>query len=243
MKRVRDPKPKRKPAARPEGRRSRGRPRGDKAAVGRDAIVAAARQLLEKLPPHRVTIALIARQAGVDPALVRYYFANREHLLLAVIEQLIGDSDPRGSSDHPPMDQLTTYLSNMLDFSRRVRSMQRLMVEECATAKTPEVRARIRELNARAVGYFAKLLRIDGVAGNDTPPDAVFLHVAIIGMCEFFAAAQPMIMPLAPKGTSPAEFARLYELFIRNLVLDGVRSRLDPGGRKRAPPARRRKAA
>jgi AcrR family transcriptional regulator len=199
--------------------------------------VAAARQLLEKQPPHEVTIALIARKAGVDPALVRYYFANRERLLLAVIEQLIEHGDPRGPADSPPVEQLTSYLSNMLGFSRRVRSMQRLMVEECAVAKTPEVRARILELNARAVGYFAALLRNDGGADADLPPDAVFLHVAIIGMCEFFAAAQPMILPLAPKGTSPAEFARLYESFIRDLVLDGVRSRL--AATKRKPAASR----
>jgi AcrR family transcriptional regulator len=241
MKRVRDPKPKRRQSAPPAARRSRGRPRGGKAAVGREAIVTAARQLLEKLPPHRATIALIARQAGVDPALVRYYFANRERLLLAVIEQLIAEGDPRGPADRPAVEQLTAYLSNMLGFSRRVRSMQRLMVEECAAAKTPEVRDRVRELNARAVGYLATLLQIGDPEDREVPADAVFLQVAIIGMCEFFAAAQPMILPLAPKGTSPAEFARLYEQFIRGLLLDGVRARLEPRAGKRKGTTKRAK--
>ncbi len=217
----------RKQQAKTPTRRKRGRPRGEKGAVGRETIIAAARQLLEKNLPHRVTIALIARQAGVDPALVRYYFSNRDHLMLAVIEQLIADGDPRPSSDLTPAQQLSTYLDNMFRFSTRVRSMQRLMVEEGASAKTPEVRARVRELNTQAVNHIAGLLRV-GPTDNGAPPEAVFLYVAVIALCEFFAAAQPMIMPLAPKGTSSTEFARQYEGFIRKLLLDGLKSRLKP---------------
>ena len=72
---------KKKSAATSRTKRTRGRPRSGLASVGREAIVLAARQLLEKLPPHEVPNVLIARKAGVDPALVRYYFANREELL------------------------------------------------------------------------------------------------------------------------------------------------------------------
>jgi hypothetical protein len=54
------------------------------------------------------------------------------------------------------------------------------------------------------------------------------MHVAVIGLCEFFAAAQAMILPLAPKGMDAAELASRYEQFIRTLVLDGMRSRVEP---------------
>ena len=72
-------------------KRKRGRPQSVHGKVGREAIVVAARQLIEKMRPHQVTIALIAREAGVDPALVRYYFTNRELLLLAVVENILAD--------------------------------------------------------------------------------------------------------------------------------------------------------
>jgi hypothetical protein len=52
------------------------------------------------------------------------------------------------------------------------------------------------------------------------------MHVAVIGLCEFFAAAQAMILPLAPKHLDANELARRYETFIRQLVLDGVRARV-----------------
>ncbi len=43
----------------------------------------------------------------------------------------------------------------MLDFARRHRSMQRLMLEECANSKSAEVRRRVRELTQT----FAAALR------------------------------------------------------------------------------------
>jgi hypothetical protein len=54
------------------------------------------------------------------------------------------------------------------------------------------------------------------------------MHVAIIGMCEFFAAAQAMILPLVPEGIDADELAERYKDFIVHLVLDGLRSRVEP---------------
>jgi AcrR family transcriptional regulator len=218
----------RKPAKAPaRTRRSRGRPSASKGIVGRHSIIVAARQLLEKMSPHQVTMALIARKAGVDPALVRYYFADREVLLFAVVENILADWAPRPPSGTAPADQLATHVANMLEFSSRVRSMQRLMVEECAVAKSPSVRARVRELNAHAIEHFAKMLRPEGdVAARFS--EALFLHVAVIGMCEFFAAAQAMILPLAPKNLDATQVAAQYQDFMQSLVLDGIRKHLRP---------------
>src|SRR6187549_2798373 len=71
-------------------KRGKGRP-GDNS-VGREALLATAKRLIEVLPPSRVTISLIAREAGVDPALVRYYFGDRSNLLFAVAESMLDDS-------------------------------------------------------------------------------------------------------------------------------------------------------
>src|SRR5512139_2849893 len=140
-------------------RRSRGRPRAKQGAVGREAIVSSARKLLDKLPPHKATISSIARSAGVDPALVRYYFSSREELLLAVIEDILAN----WQFTHPPLTagpaaKLAGIVRDMLDFALNVRSMQRLMIDECASCKSPEVRRRVRELNAGAVSRHALML-------------------------------------------------------------------------------------
>jgi TetR/AcrR family transcriptional regulator len=215
----------RKKSTAPRQKRSRGRP-SDKGAVGRQAIIAAASQLLEKLPPHQVPNVVIARKAGVDPALVRYYFGNREDLLLEVIKHILGTwAATHPPPDAPPAEKLSAHVADMFDFSCRVRSMQRLMVEGLAEAKTPAVRAAVRELNAGAVQVYARFLHLEG-AEAESSPDPLFAHIAVIGLCEFFAAAQAMILPLAPKQLDAAELARHYKAFISRLVLDGLRTRL-----------------
>ena len=231
MKKKSPPASRRKPAAPVAARkRKRGRPQSVHGKVGRETIVAAARQLIEKLRPHQVTIALIAREAGVDPALVRYYFTNREQLLLAVVESILADWAAHPAPDQTPAAQLGAHLANMLRFSRSVRSMQRLMVEECAEAKSPAVRARVQELTGMVVQELGGLLRTDARTAEHAP-DALFLHVAMIGLCEFFAASQAVILPLAPKGMSADELAKRYEKFIHDLVLDGFRKSLRPAGK------------
>ena len=213
-------------AAKP--RRSRGRPRTKQGAVGRDAIVTSARKLLQKVQPHEATISSIARSAGVDPALVRYYFSSREELLLAVIEDILAN----WAQSHPPTAsgpaaRLAHDVRDMVDFALNVRSMQRLMVDECASSKLPEVRRRVRELNTGVVSRYALMLHAEKES-HTSSTDPLFMHVALIGMCEFFAAAQAMIMPLVPDGISAEDLAGRYKDFIVRLVLDGMRSRVDP---------------
>jgi len=214
-------------------KRSRGRPVATRGAVGREVIILAACQLLENLPPHKVPTVLIAQKAGVDPALVRYYFSNREELLFAVVEHIIGTWVAQHKlPDAPPAQQLSAHIAGMFDFSCRMRSMQRLMIDECAEAKSAAVRARVRELNADAVRHYAEFLHLKG-EDAETSPEPLFMHIAIIGLCEFFAAAQPMILPLAPRHLNATQLAQRYRTFICGLVLDGLRSRVAPAAKVR----------
>ena len=169
---------------------------------------------------------------GVDPALVRYYFGSREELLLAVIEDILST----WKFTHPPHSagpaaKLAGIVRDMADFALNVRSMQRLMIDECANSKSSEVRRRVRELNAGAVSRHALMLHPEK-QGTINSTDALFMHVAIIGMCEFFAAAQSMIAPLRPEGMDAKELAERYKDFIVRLVLDGLRTRVEPWSTK-----------
>lgn len=216
------------PATRKTPRRGRGRPRSTQSVTGRDTIVAAARKLMDEVAPHQATISSIARKAGVDPALVRYYFKSRDALLLAVIEDILNT----WHASHPvpaagPAQRLATQVGDMLDFALRERSMQRLMIDECAASRSADSRRRVREINAAFVDNLALLLHPEkNSTGNST--DALFLYVSLVGLCEFFAASQAMIMPLAPDGISPGELAVRYKKFITQMVLDGLRSHVEP---------------
>ena len=59
------------------------------------------------------------------------------------------------------------------------------------------------------------------------PADPLFVYVAVIGMAEFFVAAQAMITPLLTQKMSADELTERYKKFIVDMVLNGLRPRAD----------------
>jgi len=128
------------PAARTPAKRSKGRPAAGDNDVGRDRILAAAEALLKTLPPARVTMSRIAEEAGVDPALVRYYFGDRTRLLLAVANRVTANTSHAGARTLEPQAALIEHIRKTLALVRSAPFMHRLMVEELNASGTEETR-------------------------------------------------------------------------------------------------------
>src|SRR5688572_17248082 len=76
-------------------RRGKGRPHASGATVGRDAVVAVTREMLKTTPPSRMSRNDVARAAGIDPALIRYYFGDQNTLLTEVLLQITSEAHQR----------------------------------------------------------------------------------------------------------------------------------------------------
>jgi len=212
-------------AAKQTVKRTPGRPHSAAASDAREAILQAACRLLKDNLPSQVTNSMIAREAGADPALIRYYFGDRSSLLLAAVDELM--TNIRQPAPPAPMtiQQFVTWrVDATLQFARMARSMQRLMVDELAEGGADEVREAVRQRNKGLVDRYAKILR-EQVGDEIVDVDPLFLHAAILGVCEFFTAAQSVILPLAEPGTDPTELAERYEAFVIDLFLNGLRKR------------------
>ncbi|SMC38529.1 TetR/AcrR family transcriptional regulator [Novosphingobium sp. B1] len=206
-------------------RRGKGRPVGSGEGVGRDSLIAAAKKLLQELTPAQVTIAAIAREAGADPALVRYYFGSREALLLEVTQQITMQAETESApAGLDPAAGLEDLIHRTFRFTRSARYMQRLMAEELSTVRSPEVREKLREWQRMPVDAYQELRERDGGAHlTDFTP--LFVHLAVIGISDFFHSGEEVVKMLVPEGTDLAELEREYEAFIPRLLLDGLRKR------------------
>lgn len=206
-------------------RRGKGRPVGSGEGVGRDSLIAAAKKLLQELTPAQVTIAAIAREAGADPALVRYYFGSREALLLEVTQQITMQAETESApAGLEPAEGLEDLIHRTFRFTRSARYMQRLMAEELSTVRSPEVREKLREWQRMPVDAYQELRERDGGAHlTDFTP--LFVHLAVIGISDFFHSGEEVVKMLVPQGTDLAELEREYEAFIPRLLLDGLRKR------------------
>jgi AcrR family transcriptional regulator len=202
-------------------KRGQGRPADT--GVGREAIVAATRKLLQELPPARVTISSIAREAGVDPALVRYYFGDRSNLLLEVVDSMLANARFEGDEGEDTVASLRRHVGQILRFTHSARHMQRLMIDELAEAKSAEVRSRHREMNVQAIGFYEKLMADKDADFRSVDP--MFLYLTLIGIFDFFVTAEPMIRNVVPEGTDMQALEKRFEAFVVDLVLNGLRNR------------------
>lgn len=201
--------------------RRRGQGRPSDGGVGREVIIESTKEILRELPPGRITISLVARKAGVDPALVRYYFKDRSNLLLEVVNDLLGGIPQAPEFAGDPAQFIRERVHDTHKFSRSAKHMQRLMIDELADAPSEAIRERHRELNLAAVAAYRNVGEQDQ-AGQLRPFDPLFLYLAVVGIFDFFVSAEPMIRSLVPPGTDLDKLSGDYEKFVEDLLLNGL---------------------
>jgi AcrR family transcriptional regulator len=149
----------------PEPRQGQSRRRGRRpgGADTRAEILAAARQLFAERGFDRTTMRVIARRAGVDPALISHYFESKEALFLEAVELPIepevvlpavvaGDRRAVG-------ERVARLLVTLLD-EERARSRLTSLVR--AAASEPAAAALVRELvESRVLAPIARALDSD----------------------------------------------------------------------------------
>ncbi|MET0339824.1 MAG: TetR/AcrR family transcriptional regulator [Polyangiales bacterium] len=224
-------KPKRRAAAgsapRAAPRRAQGRPADAEDAVGRDALIRAARELLEELPPAKVTRAAVARHAGVDPSLIRYYFKDRASLLLAVFEWVIAKHDGARASKPAASaaDCLRDYVRGFFQFHAENPFFHRLLLEEIAVSELPSARKAFHRINHAALGQLGKVFAAGSKDGTLRGVDPVLMHIVVIGLCEFFFSSRVLLEDALGKNAAPEQLADRYADLITNMVLDGLARR------------------
>jgi AcrR family transcriptional regulator len=149
----------------PEPRQGQSRRRGRRpgGADTRAEILAAARQLFAERGFDRTTMRVIARRAGVDPALISHYFESKEALFLEAVELplepevvlpavVAGDRRAVG-------ERVARLLVTLLD-DERARSRLTSLVR--AAASEPAAAALVRELvESRVLAPIARALDSD----------------------------------------------------------------------------------
>jgi AcrR family transcriptional regulator len=205
-------------------RRGKGRPTAAASGVGRESLIASARELLQELPPAQVTSTAIARRANADPALVRYYFGTRENLLFEVAKQIGAEANRPPPDEGDPVELLAEMIHNTFRFTRSAKHMQRLMIEELDSASSAEVREKMREWNRQPLANYARLQELD--TGEALRPfDPLFMHLAVVGISDFFASGAPLIELVVPGDTDMDKLRRDYEAFVVELIIEGLRRR------------------
>ncbi len=191
---------------------SRGEPEKTRAAILKAA--------LEEFSHEGVTGARtdeIARRAGVNKALIYYYFKDKEGLYAAALEQVFSGLHQRIMSvldrtDVPPRERLVLYAQTHFDYIASApiypRLVQREFMRSAGRALSPTA-SRTMERHARPIyDKLEKLISEGARSGDFRRLDPMQTVTSIIGIIAFYFISMPAQQFMHPGDpTSPERIA------------------------------------
>ncbi|MGE0734065.1 MAG: TetR/AcrR family transcriptional regulator [Alphaproteobacteria bacterium] len=210
--------------------RKQGRPRRSGAQVGRDIIVKRTRDLLTGsgpgIGPERLSLREIARSLGVDPGLIRYYFGDKTGLFITVVQEVLAENRARHQaflrSDLSVADKIRERVKVYLDIIGDNPYLHRLIVDLILYGDTPATARFRQEMVARAYSELKQLIDQSGAEVGGKPVDARFLHVALLGMTEYFIVGGPLVDEMFAREKKPADLRARYAAFLGNMLVAGL---------------------
>lgn len=210
------------------GKRGQGRPTQADPEITKALIVEATRELLRHKKPARITREAVARAAGVDPGLVRYYFGNTSNLFTHVIRKIGSDLHARLDALPPAtsaLDQLSDQARVWLQVFLEDPHFHDLVVDRVFHGEDRTAIEMLERFVERAYPRIDRLVSAGTRRGELRKVDPRFVYLAFIGLCEFFATAGPLVERLFRDKAAAARFAPAYGRFVADLLADGLRKR------------------
>jgi TetR/AcrR family transcriptional regulator len=186
---------------------SRGRPEESRAAI----LQAAVREFSREGVAGARTDA-IARAAGVNKALLYYYFKDKETLYGAVLDQVFGGLraaiEEALSSDLPPREKLLAYVGAHFDYIASHPLYPRITQSEmmrAARGNAPQLQRIAKQYLVPVFGKVASVIEEGRATGDFRPVDPIHFVPSMIAIIVFHFINAPVLRmvkgidPLAPE--------------------------------------------
>ncbi|MGH0032190.1 MAG: TetR/AcrR family transcriptional regulator [Myxococcota bacterium] len=213
----------------PRARRRPGRPSGAQSGETRETILAATRALLAERGLPRVTLRAVAKRAGVQPALVTYYFGSKRALLREVVLGVAARirDDLRAEAVRPgdPSERIANVMRAMARIFVEHPYAPRLLFEQVMFAEDGTIDEFVETFARPNLESMRDLLTAGHASGQLRELDPVFFAPQLIGLNTFFYLAEPLITRLFDLDGIDRELAERFAASSAELLLHGVLAR------------------
>lgn len=203
---------------------SRGQPEESRA-----AILAAAAQEFAQFGIAGARTDAIAREAGVNKALLYYYFKDKETLYGAVLDEAFSGLKTTVlrvlDGDGPPRDKIMAYAGAYFDFIASSQFYPRLMQREMMRAKEGQSPHIDKVIKTYIQPIFMRVSEVmkEGIAEGDfRPVNPVHFVSSMVAIIVFYFSSAPMMQKIV--GFNPLTPERIAER--RTAVLDFISAAL-----------------
>ncbi len=174
----------------------------------------------------RVTLRQVADRAGVEPALVHYYFGGKQGLLDAVIAEVAGRALAKAQeavqSDGSVEQRLRAYIEGWVAGIAEDPYFPRLAAEQVLFAEGEVIDDFVERFVRPNLAILRSLLDEGTASGAFREVDPRFLIPTITGACLWFFLAAPVVQRVFDLREITPETVEQFAVSTSTLILQGI---------------------
>src|ERR1700754_4682014 len=209
------------------------RPPGGKNATAEKLVIAASELMIERASIE-VSLNDIAQKSGVNAALVKYHFGNKDGLLLALLARdaatEMAQLEYLLAQPIAPTAKLRLHIAGIIRAYHRFPYMNRLihyLLHESSAEAADEVS---KFFVAPLLDFHRRLLDEGIKAGEFRAVDPVLFYTSLIGACDHLFFGRHAMSRAAGVGPVTDEVCHQYIKHMEALICDGMLNPAASGG-------------
>ncbi len=199
---------------------------GKPPANSKDRLVAAARELMIERNAVDFSLQDVAARSGLNSALVKYHFGNKDGLLLAILERDAGHAVVQmqrlAALDISATAKLEAHIKGVIETYYRFPYLNRL-IHLTMHERGEEEAGQVAKFFVEPLVAFQRELLDKGVAsGEFKQVDPIFFYHAVIGACEHLFSSRLAMRRVFGAGDIDDDLCRRYTAFVVDVVGRGL---------------------
>jgi AcrR family transcriptional regulator len=163
-------------------------------AKARDQLIEAASQIMREGDTIDLSLSELSLRAGLNSALVKYYFGNKNGFMLALLDRDMGNIvfslGALLAKDIPPEEKLRIHIGAVIDTYYAFPYLNRLLMRMVRDSAPVEA-ARIADLYLKPISKVYDALIAEGVkAGKFRKLDPQFFYFTVTGAADRFYSSR-----------------------------------------------------
>jgi AcrR family transcriptional regulator len=191
-----------------------------------EKLLGAASELMIERSSIEISLSDIAQKSGVNSALVKYHFGNKDGLLLALLARdaatEVANLEYLLAQPITPTEKLKLHIAGIIRAYRRFPYMNRLihyLLHESSTEAADEVS---KFFVAPLLDFHRRLLAEGVRAGAFRKIDPILFYTSLIGACDHLFFGRHAMTRASGVGPVTDEVCRAYIKHMEALICDGV---------------------
>ncbi|MFV0281563.1 MAG: TetR family transcriptional regulator [Rhodoblastus sp.] len=192
----------------------------------KDRLMEAARVIMTERNAVEFSLQEVAARSGLNSALVKYHFGNKDGLLLAILERdaeiSLKQVEKLLTRDIPATEKLRRHIAGIIETYFRKPYMNRL-VHLLTRERGDEAAAQVSGFFVEPLAHFQRQILEEGMrSGAFKPVDPGFFYHAVGSACDALFRWHPESRRIWGVATINDALRRRYADFVVDLVLNGL---------------------